>query len=208
MTTWRSDVYHLLQISHVQIEVGRKSFRNFSFWNFTVDGIGKRDNSLNEGRRSIILERLKKVTKHSGSNVRAEIWTMHLLQTIQNYHLREPATFHPCISCHSFKPDPSAYVQPSWLWHAYLIGQPTALSGRPVETPRTLDFSAIVILCALYPAIRFAYKNHWSMYTCTYLSPPLTLESLVAVICTIRFNAQNSTFCPHRVFMCCVWLSQ
>lgn len=64
MTTWRSDVYHLLQISHAQIEVGKKSFRNFNFWIFTVDGIGRRANSLNEGRRSIVLERLKKVTKH------------------------------------------------------------------------------------------------------------------------------------------------
>lgn len=30
-----------------------------------MDGIGRRANSLNEGRRSIILERVKKVTKHS-----------------------------------------------------------------------------------------------------------------------------------------------
>jgi len=133
----------------------------------------------------------KKTRNIQECNVWAEIWTMHLLQTIQNYHLREPATFHPCLSCHSFKPDPSAYVQPSWLWHAYLIGQPTSLSAREVETPRTLDFNATVILCAQYPAIRFAYKNHRGMYTCMHLNSPLALESLVAVICTIRFNAQT-----------------
>jgi len=57
-------VYHLLQISHVQIEVGKKSVRNTSLLNFAVDGIGRRANSLNEGRRSIILEQVK-VTKHS-----------------------------------------------------------------------------------------------------------------------------------------------
>lgn len=143
------------------------------------------------------------------SNVRAEIWTKHLVQTIQNcYHLREPAAFHPCLSCHSFKPDASAYVQPPWLWHAYLIGQPTALSARAVETPRTLDFNSTVILCTLYPAIHFTYKNHWGMCTCMYLKPPLTLEILVAVICSVRFNAQNSAFCPHGVFMCFVWLPQ
>jgi hypothetical protein len=48
------------------MEVGKKkSVRNLSFWIFTVDGIGRHANSLNEGRRSIVLERLKKVTKHS-----------------------------------------------------------------------------------------------------------------------------------------------
>jgi hypothetical protein len=65
MTTWRSDVYHLLQISHVQIEVEKKSVRNLSFWNSTVAGIGRHANSLNEGRRSSVPERLKIVTKHS-----------------------------------------------------------------------------------------------------------------------------------------------
>ena len=34
----------------------------------------------------------------------------------------------------------------------------------------------------------------------------LTLYSPVVTICTTSVTFNNSTFCPHRVFMCFVWI--
>ena len=36
----------------------------------------------------------------------------------------------------------------------------------------------------------------------------LTLYSLVVTICTVSLTFNNSTFCPHSVFMCFVWISE
>jgi len=36
----------------------------------------------------------------------------------------------------------------------------------------------------------------------------LTLYSPVVTICTTSLTFINSTFFPHRVFMCCVWISE
>ena len=36
----------------------------------------------------------------------------------------------------------------------------------------------------------------------------LTLYSPVVTICTASLTFNNSTFCPHTVFMCFVWISE
>ena len=36
----------------------------------------------------------------------------------------------------------------------------------------------------------------------------LNLQSPVVTICTTSLSLQNSTFCPHSVFMCFVWISE
>ena len=36
----------------------------------------------------------------------------------------------------------------------------------------------------------------------------LTLYSPVVTICTTSLTSNNSTFCPHSVFMCFVWISE
>ena len=36
----------------------------------------------------------------------------------------------------------------------------------------------------------------------------LTLCSPVVTICTVSLTFKNSTFCPHTVFMCFVWISE
>ena len=36
----------------------------------------------------------------------------------------------------------------------------------------------------------------------------LTLYSPVVTICTTSLTFNNSTFCPHSVFMCLVWISE
>jgi len=36
----------------------------------------------------------------------------------------------------------------------------------------------------------------------------LPIMSPVVTICTTRLTFNNSTFCPHRVFMCFVWISE
>ena len=38
--------------------------------------------------------------------------------------------------------------------------------------------------------------------------PSLTLRSPVVTICTTSLTFNNSTFCPHSVFMCFVWISE
>ena len=42
----------------------------------------------------------------------------------------------------------------------------------------------------------------------TILAGHLTLYSPVVTICTTNFTFNNSTFCPHSVFMCFVWISE
>jgi len=36
----------------------------------------------------------------------------------------------------------------------------------------------------------------------------LTLQSSVVTICTTTLTLNNSTFCPHNLFMCFVWISE
>jgi len=36
----------------------------------------------------------------------------------------------------------------------------------------------------------------------------LTLYSLVVTICTASLTFNDSTFCPHSVFMCFLWISE
>ena len=36
----------------------------------------------------------------------------------------------------------------------------------------------------------------------------LAFYSPVVTICTTSFTFNNSTFCPHSVFMCFVWISE
>jgi len=36
----------------------------------------------------------------------------------------------------------------------------------------------------------------------------LTFKSLVLIVFTTRFKPNNSTFCPHSVFMCFLWISE
>jgi len=41
-------------------------------------------------------------------------------------------------------------------------------------------------------------------YPVTYL----TLQGSVVTICTTSLTFNNSTFCPHGVFMCFLWISE
>ena len=50
-----------------------------------------------------------------------------------------------------------------------------------------------------------SFAAQWSLYvphSGHYMYPT------VVTICTIRFNIHNSTFCPHSVFVCFVWISE
>jgi hypothetical protein len=46
---------------------------------------------------------------------------------------------------------------------------------------------------------------HWPSYRLTQ-SEPLTFYSPAVTICTASLTFNNSTFCPHSVYMCFVWI--
>jgi hypothetical protein len=51
----------------------------------------------------------------------------------------------------------------------------------------------------------YIYTAQWSLYvphSCNYI------YRLVVTICTTSLTFNNSTFCPHTVFMCFVWISE
>ena len=50
----------------------------------------------------------------------------------------------------------------------------------------------------------------WSGQCVRNVAPPwsLTLQSTVVTICTTSLPSSNSTFCPHSVFVCFVWISE
>ena len=43
---------------------------------------------------------------------------------------------------------------------------------------------------------------------CRWTAGNITLYSPVVTICTASLTFNNSTFCPHTVFMCFVWISE
>ena len=60
-----------------------------------------------------------------------------------------------------------------------------------------------------YPSLTCAYicvYMHISVciYTCMYMVT--TLSCQMVTICTTSLTFSNSTFCPHSVFMCFVWI--
>ena len=48
------------------------------------------------------------------------------------------------------------------------------------------------------------YSINWWFFYVRYL----TVYSLMVIICTISLTIKNSTFCPHNVFVCFVWVSE
>jgi len=57
----------------------------------------------------------------------------------------------------------------------------------------------------MYRPVVTIYTAQWSLYvphSCHYMYRP------VVTICTTSLTFNNSTFCPHTVFMCFVWISE
>ena len=52
-------------------------------------------------------------------------------------------------------------------------------------------------------AIISLYNINWLVFI-----TDLTLQSPVVTICTVISTFSNSTFCPHSVFVCFVWISE
>ena len=97
--------------------------------------------------------------------------------------------------------------------HRYRTDRPTALQPAPCTS--LFPFSEIAAaLYFLYVTVQF-----WSQLrpiltvsvgcTCVlqlHIVGHLTLLSPVVTICTTSLTFNNSTFCPHSVFMCFVWI--
>jgi hypothetical protein len=63
-----------------------------------------------------------------------------------------------------------------------------------------------VYLCVLYGSQNKQRLFPYTALTDWFYSRNLTLYSPLVTICTASLTFNNSTFCPHSVFMCFVWI--
>ena len=64
------------------------------------------------------------------------------------------------------------------------------------------------ILCVLYGSQNKQRLFPYTTLTVWFYNRDLTLCSPAVTICTASLTSNNSTFCPHSVFMCFVWISE
>ena len=93
----------------------------------------------------------------------------------------------------------------AYSWYVMMLWSPLLTRG--------LVLSCIAYKYRPYRAVntlRLGYKNQsfndlWGNNRYFY-NWDLTLYSTVVIICTASLTFNNSTFCPHTVFMCFVWI--
>ena len=75
---------------------------------------------------------------------------------------------------------------------------------RSVESSTFCPHS--VFMCFVWLSEQTAIISLYSINWLGFYNRDLTLYSLVVTICTTSLSFNNSTFCPHSVFMCFVWI--
>jgi len=75
-----------------------------------------------------------------------------------------------------------------------------------IQQFNVLPTQYIYVFC-VYLKTNSDYFPIQHLLTCFY-NRDLTLYSPVVIICTISFTFNISSFCPHTVFMCFVWISE